>query len=161
MKKKVFGRRLKRDRNERKALFKSLISSLVIKGKIETTEEKAKAVRGDVDKMITSAKKGGRNLSDYIFPQAMEKLTNEIIPSLGSRNSGYTRLIKLSKRFSDNASMVVMEWVDLQQIREQKPNTTKGKSTKNQKKPAKPTKIAKASKKTVKPIKKETKRAKK
>ena len=58
MRKNVFGRQLKRDTNERKALFKSLISSLVLTGGIKTTEEKAKAIRGDVDKIITKAKKG-------------------------------------------------------------------------------------------------------
>lgn len=154
MKKKVFGRRFKRDRNERKALFRSLITSLVIKGKIETTEEKAKAVKGDVDKMITLAKKGQRGLSKYIFPNAMDKLT-EVLPAFASRNSGYTRLIRKGKRLSDNATMVVMEWVDLVEARSQKAPAKKEKTPKKGKKVVK-------SKPTVKKlVRRETKNAKK
>ena len=70
MRKNVFGRHLKRDTNERKALFKSLISSLVLYGRIKTTEEKAKAVKGQIDKIITRAKKDPENrkcnISGYI-----------------------------------------------------------------------------------------------
>ena len=61
MKKNVFGRKFKRDRNERKALFKSLMSSLILNERIETTEAKAKAIKGDVDKLITRAKKNSLN----------------------------------------------------------------------------------------------------
>lgn len=152
MKKKVFGRRLKRDRNERKALFRSLVTSLVLKGKIETTEEKAKAIKGDVDKMITFAKKGGLNFSEYIFPNAVEKLTSEIMPAVSGRTSGYTRIVKVGKRMSDSASLVLMEWVDLGQI---KPAQAKEKSPKKTKRSVPKKKI------TTKPVKKETKRAKK
>ena len=58
MRKNVFGRQFKRDKNERAALFKGLISSLVLHERIKTTEEKAKAIKGEVDKIITKAKKG-------------------------------------------------------------------------------------------------------
>lgn len=158
MKKKVFGRRFKRDRNERKALFRSLITSLVVKGKIETTEEKAKAVKGDVDKMITLAKKGQRGLSEYIFPNAMEKLT-EVLPAFSSRNSGYTRLVRKGKRLSDNATMVVMEWVDLAEARNQKASPKKQKAPKKVTK--KESKIVKSKPVAKKIVKKETKNVKK
>ena len=55
MKKSVFGRKLSRDKNERKALFTSLMSALVMEERIVTTEAKAKAIKADVEKLITKA----------------------------------------------------------------------------------------------------------
>lgn len=115
MKKNVFGRGFKRDRNERKALFKGLISSLILDGRIKTTEEKAKAIRGDVDKIITSAKKGEtarRLLQASLRIDAVEKVISKVAPRFNKRQGGYTRIIKLGRRFSDNAAMVLMEWVE-------------------------------------------------
>lgn len=116
MRKNVFGRHLKRDTNERKALFKGLISSLVLYEKIKTTEEKAKAVKGQIDKIITRAKKDPENrnsrLDRYLSSEALKKLTKYLVPQLTARTSGYTRIIKLGERFKDNASMVILEWVD-------------------------------------------------
>lgn len=119
MKKNVFGRRLKRDKNQRQALFKSLVSSLVLKGRIETTEQKAKAIKADVDKLITRVKKGGNNsqfLGSYLFPNAFDKLVLEVVPSFKNRQSGYTRLIRKGRRLSDNATIVVMEWVEREAV---------------------------------------------
>ncbi|MDO8460984.1 MAG: 50S ribosomal protein L17 [bacterium] len=146
MRKNVFGRHLKRDTNERKALFKSLISSLVLYGKIKTTEEKAKAVKGQIDKIITRAKKDktgvNSKLARYLTSDALKKLIKEVVPSLTSRNSGYTRIIRLGERFSDAASTVILEWVDLDQIKssdekEKKPIEEKAKPKKVKKERAK------------------------
>ena len=67
MRKNVFGRQFKRDANERKALFKNLLTSLILHERIKTTPAKAKAIRAAADKLITKAKKGGdaalRNLA--------------------------------------------------------------------------------------------------
>ena len=116
MKKNIFGRRFKRDTKQRKALFKSLISSLVLNERIRTTEAKAKAIKADVDKLITKVKKGEdtarRLLAKSLSPQALEKLISKITPRFQNRQSGYTRIIKLPKRVSDHASVVLMEWVE-------------------------------------------------
>lgn len=116
MKKNVFGRKFNRDTNERKALFKSLISSLIIFETIKTTEPKAKAIKADVDKIITKVKKNGdlakRLLHGALNPQALEKLTNDIAPRFKNRQGGYTRIIRLGKRFGDNAMEVVMEFTE-------------------------------------------------
>ena len=116
MKKNIFGRRFKRDIKERKALFKSLMSSLVLKEKIKTTEAKAKAIKGDVDKLITTVKKNEDNarrfLTKSLSPEALEKLIGKVVPRFKNRQSGYTRIIRLGKRSSDHASMVIMEWVE-------------------------------------------------
>jgi len=116
MKKNVFGRRFKRDIKERKALFKSLMSSLVLKERIKTTEAKAKAIKGDVDKLITTVKKNQdfarRFLTKSLSPEALEKLIRKIVPRFKERSGGYTRIIKLGKRVSDHTPMVIMEWVE-------------------------------------------------
>lgn len=116
MRKNVFGRRFKRDIKERKALFKSLISSLVLQERIKTTEAKAKAIKGDVDKLITKVKKGKRNgrrfLAKSLSSQALEKLISKIAPRFKNRQGGYTRIIRLPKRVSDHAPLVLMEWVE-------------------------------------------------
>lgn len=116
MKKNVFGRRFKRDIKERKALFKSLMSSLVLKERIKTTEAKAKAIKGDVDKLITTVKKNQdfarRFLTKSLSPEALEKLISKVVPRFKNRESGYTRIIRLGKRVSDHAPMVIIEWVE-------------------------------------------------
>lgn len=115
MRKNVFGRQFKRDRNERKALFKGLISSLIKVGRIRTTEEKAKAIKSDVDKIITHAKEGEiarRILQAELLHDAVDKVISDIAPRFSKRQGGYTRIIKIGKRLSDNASMALMEFVE-------------------------------------------------
>lgn len=116
MKKNVFGRKFNRDTNERKALFKGLISSLVLNERIKTTEPKAKAIKADVDKVITKVKKNGelarRLLSGILNPRALEKLVNDVAPRFKERNGGYTRIIRIGRRFGDNAMEVVMEFTE-------------------------------------------------
>jgi large subunit ribosomal protein L17 len=123
MRKNVFGRQFSRDTNERKSLFKSLISSLILDESIKTTLEKAKAIKGDVDKLINKAKRGDERLATQFLQrsigiQAMEKVIKDLAPRLGDRTSGYTRIIKLGRRFSDNAPMAIMEWVVKKEIKE-------------------------------------------
>jgi large subunit ribosomal protein L17 len=118
MRKNIFGRRLKRDKDERKALLKSLISSLILHEKITTTEAKAKAIKGQVDKVVNLARRDLSNkhslLQAHVVPNAMPKLLSDLATRFNGRTSGYTRLIRLGNRRSDSASMVVMEWVEAQ-----------------------------------------------
>lgn len=127
MRKNIFGRQFSRDTNQRKALFKSLISSLILDESIKTTLEKAKAIKGEVDKIVNKAKKGDNTLKTRLLQRhlgidAMNKLIKDITPRFKDRSSGYTRLIKLGRRFSDNAAMVLMEWVVKKDIKDQKSN---------------------------------------
>lgn len=120
MRKNVFGRQFKRDKNERKALFKGLMSSFILNDSIKTTEQKAKSIKGQVEKLVTKAKKGGtqvnRLLEPHLTPDAIKKLVSEVAPRFKERPGGYTRLIKLGERFTDNASMVLMEWVESEKV---------------------------------------------
>lgn len=115
MKKQVFGRKFKRDKNERKALFSGLISAMILNGRIETTEEKAKAIRGDLERLVTKAKKGEisrRLLQKDLKIFEIDKMINQIGPSFANRIGGYTRIIKAGRRFNDNAGMAILEWTE-------------------------------------------------
>ncbi len=116
MRKNVFGRQLKRDSNERKALFKTLLSSLVMYERIETSEAKAKAIKSDADKLITKAKKGGlhayRLLEPKLSTEAVKKVVDTIAPRFTDRQGGYTRIIRVGRRLKDNSSQVILEWTE-------------------------------------------------
>lgn len=116
MKKKIFGRQLKRDTNERKALFKELMNELVLHESINTTHEKAQSIRGQVEKLVTKIKVKGDAGRQFIQPflseKAVEKMVKEIAPRFTTRQGGYTRIIKTGRRFSDNAAMAIIEWVE-------------------------------------------------
>lgn len=128
MRKNIFGRRFRRDVNERRALFKSLMSALVLQEKIKTTEQKAKAIKGQVDKLVTKTKKNGAASADalreYLTAEAVQKLIHDITPRMSKRTSGYTRSMKIGSRISDNAAMVLMEWVELD-AKQEKPKANK------------------------------------
>ena len=111
MRHRVYGKHLGRDKNERTALFKSLVGALILHGSIETTESKAKAIKGLVDKIITQAKsKNTKTLVTAYLTQksVQDKLFKEIVPGVSKRNSGYTSVVKLGRRFGDNAMKVRM-----------------------------------------------------
>jgi large subunit ribosomal protein L17 len=117
MKKNIYGSKFKRDVDERKALFKGLMSSLVLNEKIETTEPKAKAIKAEVDKLVTRAKKdqvlARKLLSSKLNTEALEKMIKDVAPRFANRQGGYTRMTRLGKRFGDDATMVVMEWTEV------------------------------------------------
>jgi len=123
MRKNVFGRQFKRDRNERKALFKNLISSLILNERIKTTEEKAKAIKAEFDKIVSKAKKGEkarRLLSSQLLKDAVDKAIRDIGVRFVTRPGGYSRIIKIGRRLSDNAEMVLMELVEKNQVKNEK-----------------------------------------
>ncbi|TET84535.1 MAG: 50S ribosomal protein L17 [Candidatus Nealsonbacteria bacterium] len=121
MRKRKKGRKLSRERNQRRALLKSLASALLLNEKIKTNEAKAKEVSSLVEKFITQAKKGdltsrrllakslggGRVASKKI----VKKLVEEIGPRYKERKGGYTRIIKLGPRKSNGAKMAIIELV--------------------------------------------------
>lgn len=161
MRKNVFGRQLKRDVNERRALFKGLMSSLVLEERIQTTEEKAKAIRSQVEKLVTKARLGDRHaeslLQPYLNAEAVKKMMTQVAPRFLKRQGGYTRIIKVGKRFNDNASLVLMEWVEkapLGEVVVKKPAVSKRKAVKKE--------ASKAVSKTKTPVvkKSETKKTK-
>lgn len=115
MRKRKKGKKLGRERDQRKALKRSLAESLFKYEKIKTTLSKAKEIRGFVDGCITKAKKGdlsSRRYLDRFFDRDMvNKLVKEIAPRYQDRRGGYTRITKLGPRQSDGAEMSVIELV--------------------------------------------------
>ena len=117
MRHRIAGRSLGRDKDQRRALFKSLITELLRHERIETTEAKAKAIRGDAEKMITLAKRGdihSRRLAGQtiIDPDVTKKLFEKIGPRYKERAGGYTRIYKVGPRLGDAAPVVILELVD-------------------------------------------------
>ena len=133
MKKKIFGKKLKRDTNERKGLFKSLISELVLREQIKTTAPKAKAIRSEVEKLVTKLKKVDLEKSKLfqgsLSYEVFTKLRDNVAPRFINRNGGYTRVIKIAPRVRDNADMVVLEWTE----KNNKPSEIKPEEVKSKK----------------------------
>ena len=111
----VFGRKLNRDIKERKALFRSLVSSFILHGKIKTTYAKAKAVGSLIEKLVTKAKDGSRQSINQIYSflnnkAPVKKLVDDVAPRFKDKIGGYIRMIRLGRRPGDNAEVVQMEW---------------------------------------------------
>jgi len=118
MKKQKKGRKFNRKRDQRRALIKSMARSLILNGRIETTEAKAKELSPFVQKRITKAKKGDlsakRDLLKDFSNRVVKKLIEEIAPLYKNRHGGYTRIIKTGVRKKDSAKMAIIELVDLE-----------------------------------------------
>lgn len=124
MRHKVAGYRLGRDKDGRRALRRNLIKQLFEHERIRTTHAKAKAVRGDAERLITLAKRGlkgedaqqvhARRLAATRLadPVIVKKLFEDIAPRFENRPGGYTRIIKMGPRGSDAAEMVLLELVE-------------------------------------------------
>jgi large subunit ribosomal protein L17 len=109
--------KLSRDSAHRKALFANLSKELIDHERIKTTEAKAKAVKPEVEKLITLAKRGDLHARRQALSTLGQdkfivyKLFEEIAPRYQGRDGGYTRIVKLGPRRSDSAEMVFFELV--------------------------------------------------
>ncbi|ERT60550.1 MULTISPECIES: 50S ribosomal protein L17 [Megasphaera] len=109
-------RKLGRDSSARRALLRSIVTSLFQHERIETTEAKAKELRKIADKMLTLAKRGDlharRQVMAYMMNEdVVKKLFDEVAPKYQDRQGGYTRIIKTGVRQGDAAPMVIIELV--------------------------------------------------
>lgn len=109
------GRKFGRKRDQRAALLKGLMRSLIVHGKIRTSEMKAKEVQTHVEAYITKSKVNtlsNRRSLERLFDYAVvKKLFSEIGPRYASRPGGYTRIMKLVPRKIDSAKMAIIEFV--------------------------------------------------
>ena len=124
MRHRVAGYRLSRGKDERAALRRNLIKQLFEHERIQTTQAKAKAVRGQAERLITLAKRGNeagdiqavnaRRLAAARIGDAesVKKLFDDIAPRFENRQGGYTRIIKLGKRKGDAAEMVILGLIE-------------------------------------------------
>ena len=100
--------------DQRRAMLRSLVTSFLKHGRIETTETRAKETRSIAEKMITLAKRGDLHARRQVLSYVLEEdktLFDEIAPKYAERNGGYTRIIKKGPRRGDGAEVVILELV--------------------------------------------------
>ncbi len=120
MKHRKKGRKFGRVRSQRTALMRTMLGSLIMHGRIVTTEAKAKELKNHIDRVITKAKRGQkigapayvlvRKIQNDIPMMAVKKLIADL-DRFADRDSGYTRVVKMTSRNSDRAKMALIEFV--------------------------------------------------
>jgi large subunit ribosomal protein L17 len=109
--------KLSRDSAHRKSLLMNLSKELIDHERIETTTAKAKAVKPEVERLITLAKRGDLHARRQALSALGQdkfmvyKLFEEIAPRYAERPGGYTRILKLGPRKSDATEMALLELV--------------------------------------------------
>lgn len=109
------NRKFGRERNQRIALLRSLAYSLALKGKIKTTEPKAKELRPYMEKLVTLGKKqtlaSRRVLESRVGREVAQKIIKELSVTYKDRAGGYTRITKMGPRTADASPMAIIEFV--------------------------------------------------
>lgn len=107
---------LSKPADQRRALLRALTTELIRHGRITTTKARARAIRGEADKIITLAKDGSlaarRRAIGYLYDkQLVHALFEAVQERYGNRNGGYTRILRTTPRRGDNAEMAIIELV--------------------------------------------------
>jgi large subunit ribosomal protein L17 len=128
----VKGRKLGRTASHRAALLNSLATSLLKHKRIRTTEAKAKEARTFVEKLITKARKNDLHVRRQVMAvindkEVVKELFAEILPKIGERPGGFTRVVKLGSRMGDAAPMAILELVDYNDVANKKAEEQKEK----------------------------------
>jgi len=138
---------LSRTASHRKAMMANMACSLIQYKRIKTTVAKAKVLRQYVEPIITKAKENNMAAFRYAFQrlrykEAVKILFKEIMPVVGDRPGGYTRILKIGKRLSDSTPMCYIELVDFNttykskdQTKKKRTRRTKSKKTTQQQTP--------------------------
>ena len=111
-----YGKKLSRNTEHRRALLRNLVTSLILRERIETTVAKAKAARPLAEWVITLGKRGDlsarRQAASYLLdPSAVKFLFDDLSKRYADRRGGYTRLIHAGWRLGDGADVAVLELV--------------------------------------------------
>jgi large subunit ribosomal protein L17 len=125
MRHRISGQRLNKSAAHRNSMRRSLMKDVIQYERIQTTEAKARAVRGEIERIITIAKRGRvtgdavrlvharRLVISRIGDQALaKKVFDDIAPRYVNRAGGYTRMLKLEARRGDAAKQVLLELVE-------------------------------------------------
>jgi large subunit ribosomal protein L17 len=125
MRHKVAGWKLGRNTAHRRSLLRNLVTSLIIEERIETTIPKAKAMRPNVEKMITLGKRGDlaarRLAASYLMTsEAVDKLFETIGPRFGDRKGGYLRIVRTGFQKGDGADKAFIELLGSEQVLDEK-----------------------------------------
>jgi large subunit ribosomal protein L17 len=109
--------KLSRDASHRKALMMNLSREVIEHERIQTSEAKAKAVKPELERLITLARRGDAHSRRQAMARlgqdkfVVYKLFEELAPRYADREGGYTRILKLGPRRSDSTEMVFLELV--------------------------------------------------
>src|SRR5215467_9845659 len=125
MRHKVAGYKLGRTTSHRRSLLRNLVTSLIIEERIETTVPKAKALRPQLEKMITLGKRGDlsarRQAAAYLMTrEAVNKLFDTVGPRFGDRNGGYLRIVRAGWQKGDGADKAFVELLGSEKLQEEK-----------------------------------------
>jgi large subunit ribosomal protein L17 len=136
MRHRVAGKKLGRKTPHRLMMFRNMVTSLLDKERIQTTVERAKAVRPIAEKIITLGKRDSLHarrqaLAFVKDPAVVSKLFSTLAPRFAQRPGGYTRIIKLGFRPGDGTQKAIIELIGS----EFKPKERKGKAKKSEKTP--------------------------
>lgn len=116
------GRKFNRTPAHRKAMFRNMASALIQHGRIQTTEAKAKELRGVVEKLVTKAKRDDLHSRRLVYKvlgdhALVKRLFDEIAPLYRDVPGGYTRVLKLgAPRPGDCASLAFIEFTKHQAV---------------------------------------------
>ena len=110
------GRKFGRETDQRLALRRGLMCSLIKNQSITPTLAKAKEIRRDTEKLVTIAKKGGLSNRRIVIArlnsiEAGDLLVDVIAPQI-KRDSGYLRIERAGLRKGDNSEMATISFVD-------------------------------------------------
>ena len=111
------NRKFGRVRRQRTALMRALAQSLIIHGKIKTTEARAKELRPFIEKLITKGKTNSVATHRVIVArlggrkQTTKRLIETVAPEYKKRDGGYTRITKLPPRLGDGSKMAIIEFI--------------------------------------------------
>lgn len=130
------GRKLGRTSAHRRAMYRNMVTSLLLHGQIRTTEAKAKELRRIADRVITLGKKSPASALEGLSGEeltlarqrrlhhirrarvwvkdraALNRLFGEYADRFKERPGGYTRILKIGARAGDNADMAIIELVE-------------------------------------------------
>ena len=125
MRHKESGWKLGRNTAHRRSLLRNLVTSLIVEERIETTLPKAKAMRPQVEKMITLGKRGDlsarRQAASYLMTRdAVSKLFDTVAPRFGDRNGGYLRIVRAGWQKGNGADKAVVELLGSEKLQEEK-----------------------------------------
>lgn len=109
-------RKLGRDSGARRALFRDLVSALIMHDRIETTDAKAKETKKIADIVISTALKkdiaARRRVRQFLTDRrVLQRLFTDVVPRYEAGRGGYTRVIKTRVRRGDGAAMALVELV--------------------------------------------------
>ena len=119
------GFKLGRKTPHRRALLRNLVTSILMEDRVETTLTKAKAVRPQVEKMITLGKRGDlharRQALAYLMTrESVSRLFDTVAPRYGERAGGYLRIVRTGFRKGDGGETALIELLGAEQVLDEK-----------------------------------------